>query len=363
MRVGLLYALGPDGLGNGSGYDDALDQIEEADRVGLDSVLFEEHHGDRGCPAVGSLVCAAAARTKTIRVGAANRTVVLDHPVRVAEDFSVADLIAHGRVILGVSPGERPEEFRASGVPWDTRDAHFQEAVELIRLSWTQDAFQYIGGHVTFPLSAQGLPGWRREPYQPPFLDQWRRGQVVPQHLAVLPKPFQAPHPPLWVWAHRRETIEWAAARGLSLLCPSLLTDGEVMERTAWYRDALHGAGRDEAEVEIGIAREVFLAGEGDRARELAAPSLERHLEASRAETSDEHVGLAYAEGAPVSELMEKAFLVGSPLELVDRLKTLQAEAGMTHLVARVALPGRRHVDVIEAIRLLSSQVATRLVA
>ena len=62
MRVGLLYALGPETFAAGDSYQEALVQIEEADRLALDSVLFEEHHGARGCPAVGSLAAAAASR-------------------------------------------------------------------------------------------------------------------------------------------------------------------------------------------------------------------------------------------------------------------------------------------------------------
>ncbi len=88
MRIGLLYSLGPD-----DSYDIALEQIVEADKLGLNSVLFEEHHGDLGCPSVMPLIAAAAARTKSIRVGSANRQLCLENPINGAEDFSIIDQI------------------------------------------------------------------------------------------------------------------------------------------------------------------------------------------------------------------------------------------------------------------------------
>ena len=361
MRVGLLYGLGPQDAAER--YASAFAQIYEADRLGVDSVLFEEHHGMSGCPALAPLVSAAASRTRSIRVGSANRQLTLDHPVSTAEDFAVADLVSGGRVILGVSPGEEPEAFRAAGVPWAERDERFFEAVDLVRAAWTQDLFQFVGEHYQFPLGAEGGPGWRRQPCSPPHIEPWRRGQVIPQHLSVMPKPAQLPHPPLWVAAHRRGTIEWAGRRGLTYLCPSIATEGEVRERVGWYLDALAAAGRSPLEVEVAVAREVFLAADGERAREIALPALRAFVDAQRVASTEDTAGLSLIAGASEQDLLDSCFLIGSPCEVVDRIKALQADLGITHLVCRVHRPGIAHVDVIEAIRLLAAQVTTRLAA
>ncbi len=361
MRIGLLYALGPASFAAGDTYDRALAEIEEADRLGLDSVLFEEHHDTRGCPAVGSLVTAAAARTSSIRVGSADRRLHLEYPIHSAEDFAVADIISRGRAIFGVAPGDDAEEFRRAGVDFDTRDQHFREAVELVRTAWTQDAFQFVGQRVQFPLGASGDPGWRRQPFTPPYVDQWRRGQVIPQYLAMLPKPVQTPHPPIWVTARSRDTIEWAASRGLHYRCGPLETDDDVLTRIGWYAGALEAAGRHRNEVEIAVTRDVFLAENGERARELALPTLRPYLDAIRGGSADP--GSAITEDLDEAALLDRCFLIGSPREVLDRLKVLQSDAGMTHLIARVYLPGRSHEDVLESIRLLASQVYTRLVA
>ncbi len=360
MRVGLLYGLGPTEAAEH--YQTALTQIEEADRLGLDFVLFEEHHGDRGCPAVVPLITAAASRTSAIRVGAANRQLSLEYPTNVAEDFAVADVISRGRVVLGVSPGERKADFDAAGVDWDEREARFREAVEIVRLLFTQSGVQYVGEHYQFPHEAAGEPGWRREPFEPPFVDQWRRGQARPDFLAMLPRPVQWPHPPIWATGWRRETIEWAATRGLGFLCSSLETEDEVATKVGWYGDSLEACGRDRSEVDVGLARNIFLAADGDEARDRALPALREHVAAVRAEMTQEQADLDIMDGLDEQALLDSCFLVGSATEVVDRVKALQADLGITHLACRVWLPGREHIETLECIRLLASELHTRLV-
>lgn len=371
MRVGLLYGLGPDALdAAGGSYGPALAQIEEADRLGLDSVLFEEHHGARGCPAPGSLAGAAASRTRSIRVGSLNRQPTLEHPIGVAEDWAVLDNLSRGRAILGVAPGERPEEFRAAGASWEERETAFREAVELIRTAWTQLSFQFIGEHYQFPLGADGAKGWRLEPadaWVSPdrgFVPQWGRGRVDPQYLPVTPRPVQLPHPPIWVNAYRQDTVEWAARAGLAFLAPSCLTEDEVRASIGWYHDALEACGRGRNEVDVVVAREVFVAEDPEKARSVALPSLLRHVEAVRSESSDEHSGLALLDGdVDEAKLLETCAIVGSPIEVSDRLRELAVGCGITHVVCRVHLPGRDHLEVLDAIRLLAGQVKTRLQA
>jgi len=363
MRVGLLYNLGPDDFAQGFGYDEALSQVELADSLGIDHVLFGEHHGTRGCPAAGPLVTAAAARTSAIRVGVANRQLTLDYPVNTAEDFAVADIISRGRLILGVSPGERQSDFSAAGVEWTERTGRFREAVGLLRALWTQGPVQFTGDFYNFPLGVTGEPGWRREPYEPPYRDQWRRGQVRPEHLPMLPRPVQLPHPPIWVSAWDRPTIEWAASSGLGLLVSSLESDEEVRTKVGWYDAALTAAGRDRCEVDVALSRETFLAADGDAARETAIPQLRELLGEIRAERIDEQADLAIMGDVDVEKLIETCFLVGSPHDVLDRLLTLRADCGIGHLLCRVHLPGRAYFDTTECIRLLAGQLATRLVA
>lgn len=358
MRIGLLYALGPRCT-----YDDALLQIGEADRLGLDSALFEEHHGDLGSPEVSALAAAAASCTRSIRVGSANRQLTLEFPINAAEDYAIVDIVSRGRLIMGVSAGERAGEYAAANVPWQDREARFREAVELLRTAWTQSNVQFIGDYYRFPLHAAGDAGWRREPFSERFVDQWRRGQTDAGYLPVLPRPVQLPHPPIWVNASSRAIIEWAASRGLSLLVSSFETDEEVVRKVGWYDAALAKAGRDRNEVEVALARELFLAEDGDTARAKALPGLRAWLEAVRAEAREDLADLEVMQGMGDEALLATCALYGTHAEVLGRLRRLKSEAGINHLVCRTYLPGRGHGDILDSIRLTAAQLQTRLVA
>ncbi|MBT4519951.1 MAG: LLM class flavin-dependent oxidoreductase [Halieaceae bacterium] len=358
MRVGLLYSLGPD-----CNYDVALEQIEEADRLGLNSVLFEEHHGDLGCPAIMPLIAAAASRTKTIRVGSSNRQLCLEYPINGAEDYAVIDQISRGRVVAGVSAGEREQEFQAAGVPWSEREGRFGEALELLRTVWSQSNVSFVGEHYRFPLHAQGEPGWQREPYKPPFVDQWRRGQIIPEHLPLLPQPLQWPHPPMWVNATSEAIIQLAGSKGYSLLISPLETETEVRAKIDLYDRALGQAGRDRNEVEVALCRELFMDTDGDVARDRALPALRSRIEQLRPQAGEDQSGLAVIRGLSDEELLNQCALYGNHDDLLPRLLSLKAEAGINHLICRTSLPGLNPLDVMHSIRLIASSLHSRLQA
>ena len=358
MRIGLLYSLGPD-----DSYDTALDQIVEADKIGFSTVLFEEHHGDLGCPAVMPLMAAAAARTRSIRIGSLNRQLCLEYPINGAEDFAVIDQISRGRVVMGVSAGEREEEFRAAGVPWNEREGRFREGLELLRTVWSQSNVRFIGEHYQFPLRAEGEPGWEREPYNPPFVDQWRRGQIIPDHLPVLPQPLQLPHPPLWVNATSKEVIQWAGSKGYSLLISTLETDEEVREKVALYDSALTQAGRDRNEVDVILCRDLFMDVDADAAKAEALPALLKRIEQVRSEASEDQADLAVIRGMSDEDVANQCGLYGNYEELLPRLLTLKAEVGITHLVCRTSLPGVNPQGSLQSIRQIASTLQSRLLA
>jgi alkanesulfonate monooxygenase SsuD/methylene tetrahydromethanopterin reductase-like flavin-dependent oxidoreductase (luciferase family) len=309
------------------------------------------------------LMAAAAARTKSIKVGSSNRQLCLEYPINGAEDFSVIDQISRGRVIMGVSAGEREEEFRAAGVPWEQREGRFREALELLRTVWSQSNVRFIGEHYQFPLRAEGELGWEREPYKAPFVDQWRRGQTIPDHLPVLPQPVQTPHPPMWVNASSKSVIEWAGSKGYSLLISTLETDEEVREKVELYDSALHKAGRDRNEVEVALCRDLLMADDGDEARAKALPALRARIDQQRALASEDQADLAAIRGLSDDELVTRCALYGNYQELLQRLLPLKAEAGINHLICRSSLPGIDSQDVLRSIRLTASALHSRLQA
>ena len=100
-------------------YRRALEQIEQAERVGLHRAWVAQHHfheREGGLPAPFVLLAHAAARTSTIRLATGIVTLPLEHPIRVAEDAIVADLLSGGRIDLGVGSGTTPDSFVPFGL-------------------------------------------------------------------------------------------------------------------------------------------------------------------------------------------------------------------------------------------------------
>ena len=157
----------------GQMYNDALDELVYADRMGMDGVCVNEHHSHMyGMMPSPNLMAAALAReTSQAAVVVLGNSLPLYSPaIRVAEEFAMLDAISGGRVIAGFPVGSSHDtNFSYGEVPATLREK-YKEAHDLIIQSWTRDeVFSFNGKY-----------------------NQLR-------YVNVLPKPIQKPHPPIWV--------------------------------------------------------------------------------------------------------------------------------------------------------------------
>jgi alkanesulfonate monooxygenase SsuD/methylene tetrahydromethanopterin reductase-like flavin-dependent oxidoreductase (luciferase family)/putative sterol carrier protein len=198
MRFGLFYELQLprpwDACSEERCLKEALEQIELADRVGIDYVWQVEHHfleeySHSSAPEV--FLAAASQRTERIRLGHGIVQIppAFNHPARVAERIATLDLLSGGRVDFGTGQGSSQVELGGFLVDRELKHAQWEEMLGVIVRMMTEEPF---GGHAGRFLT------------------------VPPRN--VVPKPKQKPHPPLWVACSRRETILQAARRGLGAL-------------------------------------------------------------------------------------------------------------------------------------------------
>jgi len=189
---------------------DALDQVELADRLGIDFVWEVEHHfleeySHSSAPEV--FLAAASQRTKRIRLGhgIVQLPPAFNHPARVAERIATLDLISDGRVELGTGESSSDMELGGFGVDRQTKRQQWDEALEVVTRLLVEEPFAgHHGEYISMP----------------------------PRN--VVPKPFQRPHPPLWVACSRRETIHLAATKGIGALSFSFV---EPEEAKVWVDD------------------------------------------------------------------------------------------------------------------------------
>jgi alkanesulfonate monooxygenase SsuD/methylene tetrahydromethanopterin reductase-like flavin-dependent oxidoreductase (luciferase family) len=189
---------------------DALEQVEIADRVGIDHLWEVEHHfleeySHSSAPEV--FLAAASQRTRRIRLG--HGIVQLppgfNHPARVAERIATLDLVSGGRVDFGTGESSSQMELGGFGVDREQKRAQWAEALDVVTRMMVEEPF---AGH------------------------RGRFLSIPPRN--VVPKPKQKPHPPLWVACSRRDTILLAARCGIGALAFSFV---EPEEARRWVDD------------------------------------------------------------------------------------------------------------------------------
>ena len=172
-------------------YQNALTQVELADRLGYDYAWEVEHHfleEYSHSPQPEIFLAAASQRTKNIRLGHGIIQLTTNHPARVAEKVACLDLVSNGRVEFGMGEASSMTELGPFDRNLDEKRAVWEDAVRCIMPMFTHESWQYDRPYFKFPLRN------------------------------VLPKPVQRPHPPLWVACSQLETIEMAGRRAIGAL-------------------------------------------------------------------------------------------------------------------------------------------------
>jgi len=137
-RLGFFTRL-LDKTGPQQRYRLALQQIQHAERFGFDTAWIAQHHfheNEGGLPAPLVFLAHVAAHTRRIRLGTAIITLPLENPLRVAEDAAVLDLLADGRLEIGLGSGGTPSAFLPFGLSIEQRAAAFAEHLHILQQAW-----------------------------------------------------------------------------------------------------------------------------------------------------------------------------------------------------------------------------------
>ena len=248
------------------------------------------------------------------------------NPVQVAEDVATLDHICRGRLIFGVGLGYRREEFEAAGSTMSERVPRFEEGLALMKRLWTADEVTH---HGRFYRITGARPTAR---------------------------PYQRPHPRIWVAGMTDPAIRRAGRLGHSFYAIGTLTFEQLRHAFGVWREALAEGGHP-VPPEIPVHREFYVAPTREEARARARPAVETKY-GGYAQHGLPGVGAGFTDG--VERLMDDPFVIGSPDECLEKLARLHA-LGATHVALRLFWPGMTQKEALAMIELVAAKLLPTL--
>jgi alkanesulfonate monooxygenase SsuD/methylene tetrahydromethanopterin reductase-like flavin-dependent oxidoreductase (luciferase family) len=290
-------------------YAEMLTQAEVADAAGFDSIWLTEHHftDDGYLPAMMPAAAAIAARTKRVEIGTFVLLAPFQHPLKLAEDVAVVDVISGGRIRLGIGQGYRQEEFDGFGVPREQRLGRTLETLEILKLAWKGERFDFHGKYFHF------------------------------HDVRVLPAPVSQPFPELLWGVGAPKAIQRAARLDMSFACVG------GRKEIGIYTDALKAAGKDPARYSIVNSRALYVADSEEQAWADTRDALMYQAELygkwlKTAQSQDGGKGEVLIR--PDAERLRRTTVLGSPAQVRKRLAEIVESAPITELVIAMQLPG-----------------------
>ncbi len=334
FAIGLTDHLeGPRDRSSSLIFDEVADLVRLADELGVQYAWFTEHHahahhGHLPTPLLFALHLAG--QTRRIRLGTAIICLNLHHPLDVAEQVAVADVLAKGRMAVGFGSGSTPEEFGLFGLAETDeheRHARFAEALRIIRAAWRAAGID-TASETTGAIGADPLP----------------RYFTIPPH-----RPLPLPAPDLasrcWLAVNSAGSARIAGSLGFNMLFSHLRTPAQYRQYAAAYRES-GGTGL------IAANRPVFVGPDDATAFAQAEPALRILWRRFRQEGK---ISADTPEPARPQDLCGHPinFLVGAPETVRSQLRALHEEVAFDVANVEVRWAGLSHDRVCDSLRLL----------
>ncbi|MBI4611317.1 MAG: LLM class flavin-dependent oxidoreductase [Candidatus Rokubacteria bacterium] len=322
LKIGFIPTEG------GHFYQEALEEVVSGEELGFDSVWMEEHHGvrDHYWPSPLTVLAAFASRTSRLLLGTDILVFPFYHPVRLAEDGALLDVISGGRFVLGTAIGYKPDEFALYGTPLEKRGARFEEGLRLVRALWTGDTVTFKGEYYAV------------------------------ENARIEPKPLSKPHPPVWIGGWGELALKRAATLAENWIPGPTADLARLFDAKRRFLAHRAAAGLTAPITEWPLTRDVIIADTDRQARELA----ERHIMVSyRHEYAGgwRHPFIDASIATDLDALMKDRFLIGGPEQVRAGIARFVDAYGMTHLICRLFFPGMPHTHIMRELELLAREV------
>jgi alkanesulfonate monooxygenase SsuD/methylene tetrahydromethanopterin reductase-like flavin-dependent oxidoreductase (luciferase family) len=344
MEFGMFHEFpSMPGRGETAMFDEAMAQVDAAERWGLDVMWLAEIHfaPERTyLSAPLAIASAIAARTRRMKIGIAVQVLPLCHPLRLAEEAATVDQISQGRLIFGVGRSGVVSTYDAYQVPYGESRERFGEILDIVLRAWKEPRFSYSGQFYNF------------------------------DNVACAPRPYQGKLPPIRIAASTPDTFPAIGAMGYPVFASTRHpTWSELAPHIKAYQDAYNAAGHP-GEGQVFISAPIYIAETEERARAEAEESvthfyrLQYELIAESARRSGRQNFIDRAEklrNLTYADALRGNVLIGTPDSVAARLRELRDEVGFHGILAELNCGGLiPHDRVLNAIRLLCQEVMPR---
>ncbi len=311
--------------------EELLTECVYAEEIGLNSAWVPEHHfGLFGVlPSPPAFLSYVAAKTSKIKLAPATVVLPLNHPLRVAEDFALLDLLSQGRAVLSAGRGYDAREYAAFGVDFSDSLEIFFEGLDIVQKAWTQDTFSHDGKFYQFP------------------------------ECTITPHPVQKPHPPIYVACFSEPTLRRAAQAGFNVIFApfaAAMMFGSIQNAVTEFRRESEAAGYTGREAMCSYFTNVtFNEAETLKTKERLLKYFSAILPAfpQDPETTPPHIRYFIdiaqrLKTMTTDDLGSRSIITGDPEQCLGVLKECE-EAGISEVIMYFNFGGLGHRETMEA--------------
>ena len=335
-------------------FDSATQLAKLMDERGFHTLWFAEHHFQReGYECIPNIILLGthlASKTERLKFGCAFNVVPEWHPIRLAEDYAMADILTDGRIVFGIGRGYQSREVESFGAPLIDNDANrelFEEQMEIIFKAFNEESFSHRGKHYTIPAEV-------------PF-----RGYDV-KDITVVPSPKNLPVE-MWQPIVSGRTIDFIAKHGIKGVVG--LTGAPLVEQVfIKFRDECAQYGRElklgeDISLEVGF----YIAGSQQEAMDRLRPYHDERYKwfapFGFVRYVDEEGRPWGTPGAPArvprieDGVQQRAWICGTSEEFIEFLRDLEQKyPGLEHIMLHWA-EGMPRAEFMEQLSIFSKEV------
>lgn len=336
MDIGtFLLMQSPSGRPSEEIYARGIEQAIAAESLGFRNVWLGEHHfstyGYLSRPL--QLASYIAAKTTRLRVGTAVIVVPLHHPLLVAEEIAMLDVLSNGRADVGLGRGYQRYEFERFGLELDSDGQRWDESLDVLLKAFEGTPFSYRGKLFNIP------------------------------ETSIYPKPLQKPRPPIWITAQSQYSIEAAVKRGLNVLTGGFGVPIERLAEFGRFFEKVVKESNPATRPLVGVQRAVYVTKDAADARDAVEQarwnmrvtlSLRNNYE--RVENGNA-IAIAAETEPTTDELLERYLVIGTPETCIREIKRVQALVGISHFNCSFWFGDMDQARVLRSMTLFSREV------